>query len=45
MEKSYFIREVLDVVRQMWGFPKPWSYPNSWMVFVRENPMKMVVLP
>ena len=20
-----------------WGIPYPWGYPNSWMVFVREN--------
>ena len=23
-----------------WGFPYGWGYPKSWMVFVRENPMK-----
>ena len=22
-----------------WGFPWPWGYPNSWLVFVRENPI------
>ena len=23
------------------GFPSSWGYPNSWMVFVRENPIKL----
>ena len=23
------------------GVPKPWGYPNSWLVYFMENPAKM----
>ena len=27
-----------------WRFPWPWGYPNSWMVYVMENPMNILMI-
>ena len=37
---NFFIHFSTSVhISSIWGFPWPWGYPNSWVVYVMENPI------